>query len=304
MTLRKLKIATAVLLALVVLGLGGGVLTHRVLADKPAAPKQEAGKDDKKNKEETGPTILFVVKAVDAGKHTLSGTVGNKKEHQEKTYELAKDVRVVLNDSLTKEDKGKEGSLSDVAPGRMVELQLTVGGKAVSAITLRPRQLHGGIKSVDDGKRTITVTSKHDKGQVEETYTFTKGARVLLNDGLTKGGKDQEGKLADLTEGTPVQLRVSAVDPKTVLEVRPQGKALHGELKGVDGGNSLITVTYKDENGLNDKELTVAKNAHISIDSEKGSREAKLSDLPIGSRVNVQLSVFDASKAVRISVLE
>jgi RNA polymerase sigma factor (sigma-70 family) len=395
MTIAKFKVATAVLLSLAVISLGGGVLTHQARAGKAAALSgRDCGEDtpraaqqiddrlirvevqmtrggeepvirvdgrpvkkdrlaaalsraagdghpagvrieadaeapyaavvavqeaaaaagiqrayfvvpkDKDAKEEKGPSVLVVVKALDAAKHTLTAVSGNKKESKEKTYELDKDVRVVLNDGLTKGDKGKDGSLTDLAPGATVELQLTPGGKTVSAITVRPWNLRGGVRSVDAAKRTMTVTSKGAKGAVEKTFTLAKEARVLLNDGLSKGGKDQEGKLADLTDGTPVLVRVSAVDPKTLLEVRPQGRSLNGELKGVDVGSNQITVTVKEDGGLVDKAVTLVKAARVTVEDGKGAREAKLSDLAAGSRVVVQLSVIDPKKAVRVSVRE
>jgi RNA polymerase sigma factor (sigma-70 family) len=402
MTIAKFRVAAAALVSLAVIGLGGGVLTHRALAGKPAglherdrgedAPKAAQQIDDrlirdrlirvevqmprggdggepvirvdgrpvkkdrlagalsraagdgrvaglrieadaeaphaaviavldaaaaaaiprvyigpprdKDAKEETGPSVVAVVKGLDYHKHTLTAVSGNKKDGKEKTYELAKDVRVVLNDGLTKDDKGRNGSLTDLAPGATAELQLTPDGKTVSAITVRPWSLHGGVQSVDAAKRTITVTSKGEKGAVEKTFTLAKEARVLLNDGLTKGGKDQEGKLADLTEGTPVTVRVSVVDPKTALEVRPQGRSLHGELKGVDAGSNQITVTVKADAAVVDKEIALVKDARVTVEDGKSTREAKLSDLATGSRVVVQLSVIDPTKAVRVAVHE
>jgi RNA polymerase sigma factor (sigma-70 family) len=314
MTINKVKVAAAVLLSLAVLGMGVGVLSRPALADRPAVQPSEPPKDGdkqskdtkgaKEGKEETGTTVTVTVKAVDAGKHTLTAVVGNKKAQQEKTYELAKDVRVILNDGRTKGDKGKEGSLADVAPGAAAELQLAPGGKAVNAITLRPWARQGGVKGVDARKRTITITSKDEKGEVETTYTLVEGGRVLLNDGLTKGDADQEGKLGDLAAGTTVQVRVSAVDPKTALEVRPQGKSLFGDLKGVDVDGRTITVTVKEGGGLVDKALTLDKKAKLTMSNALGSSsDIGLKDLKAGLPVVVQLSVFDATKAVRVTEL-
>jgi RNA polymerase sigma factor (sigma-70 family) len=314
MTINKLKVAAAVLLSLAVLGMGVGVLSRPALADKPAVAPAEPPKGGdkqskdakdvkgaKEGKEEAGTTVTVAVQAVDAGKHTLTAVSGNKKEQQEKTYELAKEVRVILNDGLTKGDKGKEGSLADVTPGRSAELQLTPGGKVVSAITLRPWHQHASVTKVDADKRTVTIAWKSKDGTGETTYTLAKGARVLLSDELVKGGKEEEGKLADLREGTMVFVLVSVVDPKTALEVRPSGRTLQGELKGADAGNGTITLTVKEEGGLVDKTLTLVKGARVSIDSDKGGREAKLSDLTTGSRVIVRLSVFDPDKAAHVS---
>jgi RNA polymerase sigma factor (sigma-70 family) len=391
MTMTRWKIATVVLLSLALMGVGGGLLTHRALADRPGRAA-DAGKGDAKTKdakEEKGASVVAVIRSVDAGKHTLTATVGDKKDAQEKTYELAKDVRVMLNDGRTKGDKGKEGKLADLVPDTTVELQLAPGGKVVNAVTVRPWTQYGSVLGVDAGKRTITVTSKGKDGPVETTFTLAEGARVLLNDGRTKGSKDQEMKLGDLAGGTPVHVRVSAVDPKTVLEVRPQGQIVFGELKGIDAGkskitiavkedgqlvdkeftlvkearvifsdgltkgnkeeerkltdltegaslqvrmsvvdpkmvlevrpqgqtyfgelkgidadNSKITVTVKEDGQLVDKELTLVKDAHVSIDGDKGSREAKLSDLKAGSPVVVRMSVIDSTKAAHVSVRE
>jgi RNA polymerase sigma factor (sigma-70 family) len=301
MTLTRLKIASVVLLSLAVLGLGGGTLGRRALADRPAAPAPEAAPADKKAKEEVGPSVTVTLKAIDAGKQTLTGVVGNKKERQEKTYELARDVSVLLKDGLTKPDEGKAGSLKDLTPGRSVELQLSPGGKTVTMITLRPWHEHGGVVSVNADKRTITIASKSENGPVEGTFTLVKEGRVRLNDGLTKGGKDEEGKLADLAEGTTVLVLVSAVDPKMALEVRPSGRGLSGELKGVDAGNGRITITVKEDGGLVDKELEVVKDARISIDDANSTVPAKLADLKVGSRVVIRLSVLEPVKAAHIT---
>jgi RNA polymerase sigma factor (sigma-70 family) len=309
MTISKLKVAAAVLLSLAVLGMGVGVLSRPAMADRPAVlPSEPArggdqkSKDAKEGKEEAETTVTVTVKAVDTGKHTLTAVVGNKKEQQEKTYELARDVRVILNDGRTKGDKGQEGSVSDVTAGRSVELRLAPGGKAVAAITLRPWSLSGAVKSVDAGKRTLTVTTKGENGEVEKTYSLVEGGHVLLSDRLTKEDKEREGKLADLAAGTTVQVRVSAVDPKTALELRPQGKSLFGELKGVDVDGRTITVTVKEDGGLVDKALSVDRKAKLTMSNALGSSsDIKLKDLKAGLPVLVQLSVFDATKAVRVT---
>jgi len=293
MTLTQFTRAGAVLLALAVVGLCG-----RVMADKPSRTKVEDDKSQKKG----DPNVLSVVKGVDVDKHTLTATEG---KGEPKTYELARDVRVVLYDGLTKQDKGQQGNLTVLAPGRTVVLHLTADRKAVRAITVVPWDLHAAVKSVDADQRALTVTSKDETGVVEKTFTLIKRARVLLNDGLTKQDKDQEGKLADLTEGTPVLVRVSAVDPSQALELRPQGRGFYGVLKAVDADKGKVTVTVKEEGGHVDKELTLVKKARISIELRKGGTgETTLSGLTTGSPVVVQLSVFDAAKAVRLTVRE
>src|SRR5262249_3574267 len=117
----------------------------------------------------------------------------------------------------------------------------------------------------------------------------------LLNDGLVKGFQDQVGKLSELTPGTQAVLTVSALDQKTVLEARVQGESLHGTVKAVDVGNNSITVSVKEEGGLVDTTLVLVKAARI---------EGNLGDIPPGTPVAVQVSVFDKTKAAGIHRLD
>jgi RNA polymerase sigma factor (sigma-70 family) len=294
MFLTRLKVAVALVLAAGVFASGTGLLTHRALAQKPAAqkPGASAGKKDKK---ESGPSIQAHVKAVDVAGNGIVVTVneGGKKA-VEKTFTLAKDAKVLLNDGRTKGDPGKEGKLADLTEGTGVVLQLSADQKTVLGITVGPTAIHAGVKAVDVASNTITVAYKDNKGTPQEkTLLLAKDAKVLLNDGLVKGFKDQEGKVGDLTEGTRVVLMVSALDQKTVLEIRKQGETLHGTAKAVDVGNNTITVTVKEEGGLADKTLEVLKDARI---------DGNLGDIAPGTRVIVQVSVFDKTKAAGIHV--
>jgi RNA polymerase sigma factor (sigma-70 family) len=296
MFLTRLKVAAALLLAAGVLGTTTGLLTHRALAQKPAAqkPAANAGKKDKK---ESGPSIQAHVKTVDvAGNGIVVTTSEKEKKGVEKAFSLAKDAKVILNDGRTKGDPGKEGKLADLAEGTGVVLQLSADQKTVLGITVGPASLHTYVKAVDLASNTITVAYKDSKGTPEEkTLLLDKNAKVLLNDGLVKGFKDQEGKLSDLTEGTRAVLKVSALDQKTVLEIRLEGEPLHGTVKAVDVGNNTITITVKENAGLVEKTLVLVKDARI---------DGNLGDIAPGTRVIVQVSVFDKTKAARVQRLE
>src|SRR5262249_3670627 len=133
---------------------------------------------------------------------------------------------------------------------------------------------------------------KDKAGPTDRTFTMAKGAKVLLNDGLKKNTKDKEAELTELTEGTPVRVQPT-VDRKTALTVRVQGATVHGTLKGVDVGNNTLTVTVKEDAQVVDKTLPVAKEARL---------DGKLADLPAGSRVSLQMSVFDKNVVVGVHV--
>jgi RNA polymerase sigma factor (sigma-70 family) len=295
MFLTRLKVAAALLVAAGVLGTSTGLLTHRALADKPAAQKPGANAGTKEKKE-TGPSIEAQIKTVDvAGNGIVVTTNEGGKKGVEKTYTLAKDAKVMLNDGRTKGDPGKEGKLADLTEGTGVVLQLSADQKTVLGITVGPASIHTSVKAVDLASNTITVTYKDKGGQQEKTLLLGKDAKVLLNDGLVKGLKDQEGKVSDLTEGTRAVLNVSALDQKTVLEIRVQAEPLHGIVKAVDVGNNTITVTVKEDGSLVDKTLEVMKNAHV---------DGNLGDIAPGSPVVVEPSVFDKTKAAGIHVVK
>jgi hypothetical protein len=144
------------------------------------------------------------------------------------------------------------------------------------------------VKAVDANKNTITITTKNKEGgqvQVEDkTLTLVKDAKVLLSDGLSKDKKDEEGKLADLTEGTSVLVQLS-VDRTKALSIRVLAQSIQGTLKGYDNGNRTITILVKEDGNLVEKSFPVAKDARVV-------------DLTEGAGVTLQLSVFDKKTVV------
>jgi RNA polymerase sigma factor (sigma-70 family) len=292
------KLKTVGVLALIVALVAGGAvaLAGRVAAQKPSqVDKSSAGDKNGKRKAEQGPTIQGIVQAVDADKHALTVAVRvspTEKKMEDKTFTVAKDVKVALENSLTKVKELPAGRLSDVTAGTEVTLHLSADGKTVVALSARAADVHGNVKSVDAANNQLTVVVKEKDGPTERTFTMAKGAKVLLNDGLKKNTKDKEAELTELTEGTPVRVQPT-VDRKTALTVRVQGATVHGTLKGVDVGNNTLTVTVKEDAQVVDKTLPVSKEARL---------DGKLADLPAGSRVSLQMSVFDKNVIVGVHV--
>jgi len=142
MFLTNLKTVTAVLLVIGLLGTSAGVVTHRALADKPAAANAEEKNASEKPKSEVGPSLSAVVKAVDAGKSTITVTVvvdPAKKQIEEKTFALAKDARVMLHEWRTKPEEGKEGKLADLTrvPSSCFSCRRTRRGSPASPLARR-----------------------------------------------------------------------------------------------------------------------------------------------------------------------
>jgi RNA polymerase sigma factor (sigma-70 family) len=298
MMLGKLKVTMLVLLVLGLLGTATGLLTAPVLAGKPvdAGPKGlPAFVVGQKEKKEQGPIVHGVVKSVDAGKKTITMAVRvdkTGKKTEEKTFSVADDAKVTLEETFSKKEEPPVGSLADLSAGTGATLQLDVEGKKVVAISARGPGLHGNVKSVDQAKNTITVTSK-DSGKLgEHTVEIVKEAKIIKDDGLgKKGDTPKEGTLADLTEGTPVHIQLS-VNRKKALGVHIHGQTLNGTLKAYDAGNKALTVTVKEDAQVVDKDLKLAENARIDGNPTQGDR------------VSVTLSVHDKGVAAAVRVIK
>ena len=296
MSLAKWKLTSLVLAVAAAVGVTVGALAPQALADKPA-PDPAA----KADKPPVGPSVAVSVQSVDADKHTLVGVGGDKGSKEEKTYDLAKDVKVLLEDGLVKGQQ-KDGALADVTPGSGAQLQLSVDGKTVVAITVHGASLQGGVKAVDPSKNTITVAVKEKGGVAEKTLTLHKDAKIIVSDGLTKTATPGEGKIGDLTEGTPVAVQTSAAEKGTAIQVRVLGKTVNGSVKGVDAGTQTVTVTMKEDGAIVDKSYTLVKDARIEVTSGKTTQSGTLADVREGDSASLTLSVVDKDKAAYVRV--
>src|SRR5262249_18920487 len=136
--------------------------------------------------------------------------------------------------------------------------------------------------------------TKSKEGPVEHTLALAKDVRVTLPEG-PKG----DGKVADLPPGSSVVLTLS-MDKQTVRGVSVQSPSLQGTVKGVDAGKRTLTVTVKEEGGLADKTLSLAKGVRVVL-ADAHEHEGQLADLAEGAAVVVQLSL-DKKTARAITV--
>ena len=178
MFVTKLKIATAVLLTLGVLGSGVGVLTHRALAEPPkkeatANPKTEkevppnanpekeqkpAPEVEKKPSQEVEkpagpqrkkPGTVGKLDAVDVGKNTITMTVtGKDGQPQQKTFAVGPEAEILLD--------GKKAKLGDLKTGSEVRLALADGAKGeapkVLSVEMGEAKREGGDPKKGDGQ--------------------------------------------------------------------------------------------------------------------------------------------------------
>src|SRR5262245_46723496 len=133
MFVTRVKLATAVLLGVAVGAVG-----------QPGRPpdRREA------------PEVRGVVRAVDAAKRTITVAVASRGREapEEKTFTLAKDADVLVDDGRGSRFAVKEGKLADVHPGALVTLTLTGDGKVVEGLVAEGPALQGTVKAVDVAK--------------------------------------------------------------------------------------------------------------------------------------------------------
>jgi RNA polymerase sigma factor (sigma-70 family) len=332
MLLSKLKIATAVLVTVVVLGAGAAALTQQVPADQPVKEKKE---DDKQTT-----TVTGVVKAVDVENNAL--TVAHKEG--ETTFPVAKDAVIVID--------GKRGALAGLFVEARVNLTVSADQKTARRIDAEGPQLDGSVKEVDAEKGTITdardrvfTVAKDTQIRVEgkpgKLADVPVGARLILvpsvdqktaryitafgpellnltvtavdaekgtvtdgNDRVFTVTKDTEitiegkpGKLADVQPGARFHPLLSA-DQKRVRRLRVEGPEFPGgSVKAVDAEQG--TITFDDDMvpaELVGKTFPVARDADIRIDGKPG----KLAEVPPGAVVQLLGLHVDQKTARRL----
>jgi RNA polymerase sigma factor (sigma-70 family) len=237
-----------------------------------------------------GPTVQAVVKAVDAAHNTITVVIETKGEPAtEKTFPVAESARISLDGSGKKKVEARNAKLSDLPAGALVSLTLSADRKVVGSISAQGVSFQGTLKAVDAGKNTLTLGLKEG----DKTFEVAKDASVAIDQG--KGGKSPlaTGKLADLSTGALVTVRLS-LDQKVVVAVHAEGAHVGGILKAVDAEKNTITVTVaRKGEAPEDHTFTVGKEARIQIDEGKGGTGGKggtLSDLPVEAQVHVKLS--------------
>lgn len=278
---------------LLAVAIGAATLMTTVRAADPVKPAGPAVKVDK-GVPEFGPTVRGGVKSMDVEK--LMITVYSKKDGKPnvQTFDLAKDVKVIL---LVNETKGSqpEGKLADITAGTPVSLQLAADGATVVRIAVSGRGMHASVKGVDAAKHTITVASKGAKGLVEATFSVTKDARIVVPDMKVKG-KYERRKLGDLSAGTPVVLQFSARDVRTVTGITVLGRTINGLVQSVDAAKRTVTIGV----GEKAQTLPVAADARVWIREDGREREGELADVDEGMKVSFSLSALDQKTVTAI----
>ena len=231
-----------------------------------------------------GPVVRGQLKAVDAGKSTLTVSVAGSTREQpidDKTYTLAPDAEIAVDDGRGRRFSIKEGKLADIAAGATVTLRLSLDQKQAVSIQAEGPMLFGTVKSLDLSRNLLTLSlgpSRDGVGGGERIFELASDATVLLDDGKGRRLSIKEGKSADVPVGAAANVRLSA-DQRFATLIRVEGPSLPALIKAVDSANGTVTVATRVGRGENSEEKTlpVAKDARIVLDGN----ESTLADIKV-----------------------
>jgi hypothetical protein len=210
--------------------------------------------------EAVGPQVSGVVKAVDAGKGTLTLA--------DRTFTVAADANISID--------FKPGKLAAVPAGAHVTLTLRADQKTAHNVQVGGETIFGRARAVDPGRSTITVAGNpHDR-------TF----RVAAETNIHIDGKP--GKLSGIPAGACLHALNLCADQKTVHSINVEGPGVHNvPVKAVDAEKGTLTFNDKAPAEVAGKTIVVAPDARISIDGRAG----KLASVPAGAFLSLTLSV-------------
>src|SRR5262249_12850603 len=160
----------------------------------------------------------------------------------EKTFALAGDAKVFLDDGTGDRLGFREGKLADLAEGISVTLRLCADQK-VTRLWGEGPIFQGMLKSVDAAALRITATMALTKGEpaTDMTFDVAKNAKLFIEDGPApdKSQRAKQPSLADLPANAVVSLKLAA-DRKVVGSIRAEGQSVTGLVKAVDGTTNSI----------------------------------------------------------------
>lgn len=229
------------------------------------------------------PMARGILKSVDAKKRTLTIAAqgGREPAAEEKSYQLAADADVVVDDGRGRRHSLREGKLDELTEGAIVTVRLSLDKKQIHSVLAEGATFGGVIKALDAEKRSLTVTVRPARGDdagEERTVIIAKEAVLLIDDGKGRRLSLKEAKLADVPVGSTVMVKLAG-DQGFVMFLKAEGATISGALKGVDPDKRTITIAIpKGRDDPEEKTMTLAKDARITLDGNT----AKLADLKPG----------------------
>ncbi len=248
-------------------------------------PSRRAGSADKTTVESIiaeEPTVRGILKSADPKKLTITvdRSVGREAAQEEKSFTIAANADVAVDDGRGLRHSLREGKVEDLVPGALVTLRLSLDKQTAHGITVEGATIVGVVKELDAAKRTLTLTLRPGRGDDaadERSLVVAKDAFVVIDDGKGRRLSIKEGKLADVPVGAAVMAKLG-VDQTLVMQLRVQAPTLTGMLKAVNPDKGEITIAIpRGRTEFDEKTFSLARDARITLDGAA----AKLGDLKV-----------------------
>lgn len=235
-----------------------------------------------------GPTVQGTLKAVDAGKNTITAAVAFSKVEPltDMTFAVSRNAKLFIDDAQPVDKLKKAPTLADLPAGAVVSLKLSADRKVVGGIRAEGVTVAGVLKAVDAAKSTVTVTvSVKGEPDVNKTYTVSKTASVAIDDGKQRDKSKAAVPqiLGEIPAGARMTLRLST-DGQSVVFIWASGSDVHGTVKAVDAAKNTITLHDK---VVGEKTYSVQPDVAVFLDGKGEAR--KLVDVPVDSVVDFKL---------------
>ena len=287
-------------------GFSGGLFKEGKLADLAAGVRITLALSADQQTVESAlaeePTVRGQLKAVDATRNTItiSFPAGREQVGEEKTYPVAPDAEIAVDDGRGRRFSVKEAKLTDLAAGAQIMARLSIDMRQVQAVLTEGPSLSGTIKAIDPATRTLTLVVRLPRGDdagEQRTLAVSSDAVVLIDDGKGRRLSLKEAKLGDVPVGAIATAKLS-VDQNSVMLIRAEGPILTGLLKAVDPDKGTVVITIpRGRDNPDERTMTLAKDARIVI----GGSEGKLTDLTVGGPA-IQLRLSLDQKTVQLIV--
>ena len=211
MFMHKLQVVVGWMLAIAVVGAGGGMMVYSAVA-KDAAPA-------KKGAEDGGDQIRGGIIVLQGDQLTV-GTMqdGNKAQ---RTVVLVGDGNILLA-ADGKSGEATPGKRDDLTPGTNVTITMGADGQTAQRIIVTGRATRGTIQAVDG--KTIKLTAKGKDGSQDVEIKVDDATKVILATGKEKGDV-LHGTIADLRPGMQVSISLSAAEKDVARSITVQPRA-------------------------------------------------------------------------------
>ena len=265
MLLVKLKIASALLVALAVLGLGVGTLIPPAAAQKRLFKQKTVVAETKKAKPEfVQDCVLLSVDPDTQRIQAMGSSAAGDGATEIFDLKIEPATAIIVN--------GKKGAFTDLKVGASANLEMerdADGNTTAVRIEVGQEPLEGVVQAFNDNSVTIQTVKQPD------------GVKYEINQGVLVHVNGKKAKFGDLKLKMHVSLHVSVSKPN-VFAIKATRSSIVGVLKSLDIQRRTLCLDLDKK----PHDLPIAADVEVTIDGKAG----EVTDLKAGMQVTVRMS--------------